>query len=171
MKSKIILPIVITLSVVFIMPGNFANGQSHPEASPDNKVSSVPSKSNALYKEIAHMDSVLFDAYNAHNIGIVNTVFDKSLEFYHDKGGLSGYDQTISGLTNQFAQNNGIRRDLVPGSFEVYPIKDYGAIEIGVHRFCHTENGQQICGSFKFVHVWQKKDGVWKITRVVSYDH
>jgi hypothetical protein len=44
-----------------------------------------------------------------------------------------------------------IRRDLVKESLEIYPIKDYGAIEIGVHRFCHKEHGQEECGSFKFV--------------------
>jgi hypothetical protein len=26
-------------------------------------------------------------------------------------------------------------------------------------------------GEAKFIHVWQNKDGVWKITRVISYDH
>lgn len=136
-----------------------------------NGTASAQSQPNTLYNEIAHMDSVLFNAYNAHDIEKIKPLFDKSLEFYHDKGGLAGYDQTIAGLANQFAQNNGIRRSLIPGSLEVYPIKDYGAIEIGVHHFCHIENGQQVCGDFKFVHIWQKKNGLWKITRVVSYDH
>ncbi|MNC99919.1 hypothetical protein D3C83_183680 [compost metagenome] len=53
----------------------------------------------------------------------------------------------------------------------MYPIPGYGAMEVGVHRFCHVENGKEDCGNFKFVHIWQKKDGQWKITRVVSYDH
>lgn len=49
--------------------------------------------------------------------------------------------------------------DLVPGSMEVYPIKDYGAIETGLHRFCHEDNGKQDCGTFKFLPAWQKKTG------------
>jgi len=129
------------------------------------------STSNSLYNEIAHVDSLLFNAFNAHDIEAVNPFFDKGLEFYHDKGGLSGYNETIAGLKHNMDENKDIRRNLEPGSLEVYPIKDYGAVEIGSHRFCHHENGKEICGTFKFVHVWQKKDGAWKITRVVSYDH
>ncbi|MGA8501656.1 MAG: hypothetical protein WB683_08925 [Candidatus Sulfotelmatobacter sp.] len=26
-------------------------------------------------------------------------------------------------------------------------------------------------GDAKFVMLWQNKDGVWKVTRVISYDH
>jgi hypothetical protein len=64
-----------------------------------------------------------------------------------------------------------LKRTLVPGSLEIYPVKDYGAIETGRHTFCHTENGQEICGTFKFVHVWQRKNDRWKITRIITYDH
>jgi len=67
--------------------------------------------------------------------------------------------------------NNGLRRELVKGSLEIYPIPGYGAMEIGEHKFCHLENGKQDCGTFKFVHIWEKKNGEWKISRVVSYDH
>lgn len=77
----------------------------------------------------------------------------------------------MKGLKGMFDQNNGIRRDLVPGSLEVYPIRDYGAIEIGAHRFCHVENGKDDCGTFKFVQIWQKQQRGWKVTRVVSYGH
>ncbi len=59
----------------------------------------------------------------------------------------------------------------MPGSKEVYPIKDYGAIEIGVHRFCHQENGKTQCGSVRFVRVWRRDAGEWRIIRVVSYGH
>ena len=68
-------------------------------------------------------------------------------------------------------QNTPIRRDLVAGSLEVHPIKGYGAIHIGKHTFCHWENGKNDCGTYKFLMIWQKKDGIWKISRVVSYDH
>jgi hypothetical protein len=45
---------------------------------------------------------------------------------------------------------------LVKGSREVYPIKDYGAIEIGAHQFRHKESGKAECGTFKFAMIWQK---------------
>ena len=124
-----------------------------------------------LYAEIAAMDKKLFDAFNARDVETFATMFDTTLEFYHDRGGLTGYDQTIGQFKENAAKPTMPRRELVPGTLEVHPIPNYGAIQIGSHRFCHEENGKEDCGVFKFVHIWQKKDGAWKITRVVSYDH
>ena len=137
----------------------------------NTKFNNGPTGSNSLYNEIAHMDSILFNAYNAHSINEMLNFFTKDLEFYHDTGGLISYDNVRDNSNQLFAQNNKIRRDLISGSLEVYPIKNYGAIEIGSHRFCHDEKGKQDCGTFKFVHVWKKENGDWKISRVVSYDH
>lgn len=135
---------------------------------------------NSLYKEIFSMDSILFNAFNTRDTSKFKSMFADDLEFYHDKGGLTGYEQTISFMRTVVKENNGLRRDLVKGSLEVYPVPGYGAMEIGRHTFCHMENarpddpvgrGKQDCGTFKFVHIWQQKNGSWKITRVVSYDH
>ena len=126
---------------------------------------------DSLYKEVAHLDSVLFSAFNSRDVAKFNSFFTADLEFYHDKGGLTDYNHTINFMKSVAKNNNKLRRDLVPGTLEVYPIPGYGAIEIGQHRFCHLENGKQDCGNFKFVHIWQKKNGEWKISRVVSYDH
>lgn len=129
--------------------------------------------STELYADIAHMDSVMFDAFNAHDLEKLKTIFSEDLEFYHDKGGLAGYEQTMENFKKLFSTNKttGLRRDLVEGSLEIYPIKEYGAIEICLHRFCHLENGKKDCGTFKNVMIWQKKDEQWKVTRVISYDH
>lgn len=130
-----------------------------------------PLASRALFDEIAHMDSVLFDAFNARNLDKIKTLFTEDLEFYHDKGGLDSYRQTMDKFRMLFEQNNGMRRELVKGSLEVYPIKDYGAIETGAHSFIHEENGKEVRGTFKFVHLWRKQEGAWKITRAISYAH
>lgn len=92
---------------------------------------------DSLYTEIARMDSVLFDAFNKRDVKRFEIFFTKDLEFYHDKGGLTGYDHTIEFIKNTAQNDNGLKRELVKGSLEVYPIKDYGAIQIGVHTFCH----------------------------------
>jgi hypothetical protein len=34
-----------------------------------------------------------------------------------------------------------------------------------------TENGKEVIGVYKFILVWQYKDNVWKVTRVVSIGH
>ena len=125
---------------------------------------------NALYGEISHADAEMFSAFNAHDLAQLQRWFARDLEFYHDTGGLLSYEQAMEGFRSNFAKNNGLRRELV-GSLEVYPIRGYGAIEIGAHRFCHVEHGNNDCGVFKFVHVWHNEGGHWQITRAVSYGH
>jgi ketosteroid isomerase-like protein len=127
--------------------------------------------SQELYDQIKRMDAALTDAFDAHDIDKLKALFTEDLEFYQDNEGLSRYEQTVKDFESLFAQGNKMRRKLVVGSLEVYPIKDYGAIQIGSHEFCHIENGKNECGTFRFVHLWRRADGAWKISRVVSYAH
>lgn len=61
-------------------------------------------------------------------------------------------------------------RVLIEGTFKVSPIKDFGAIETGVHRFC--QNGTNRCdGEADFVMVWRNLNGKWEITRSLSFGH
>ena len=126
-----------------------------------------------LYRTIARLDSAMFVAFNQHDAAMLQTYFAEDLEFYHDKGGVSDFRQTMDAFRRMFEQNKttGLNRQLVPGTLEVFPIKDYGAVETYLHRFCHVENGRDDCGTFKNMMVWRLKDGRWQITRVVSYDH
>jgi ketosteroid isomerase-like protein len=135
------------------------------------KSSSTPSSS--LYEEIAHMDSVLFDAFNNRDFDTLKTLFTPDLEFYHDRAGLTSYEQNMESFERHFASSTKVRRELVSGSLEVYPIPNYGAVEVGIHRFYSTEPGgkEELTATAKFVHVWQYKNGQWKISRVVSFDH
>jgi hypothetical protein len=126
---------------------------------------------DTLYRKIAGMDSVLFTAFNNRDTNKFKELFTKNLEFYHDKDGLTGYDHTINFAEAVAKMDNHLKRELVRGSLEVYPIPGYGAMEIGMQTFCHIENGKQDCGTFKFVHIWQNDNGVWKISRVISYGH
>jgi hypothetical protein len=79
--------------------------------------------------------------------------------------------QTEKDFGEMFGQAARIRRELVPGSLEVFPIKNYGAMQVGRHRFCHVENGKEECGTFSFVHVWRRTDRGWQIARAISYGH
>jgi hypothetical protein len=124
-----------------------------------------------LSETIFKLDSTLFHAFNTCDIQTFQSMFSTDLEFYHDTGGLTDYQHTVNAIHTNCERKLGLVRTLVPGSLEVYPINDYGAIQIGSHQFCHPENGKQDCGTFKFVHIWKYADGQWKITRVVSYDH
>jgi ketosteroid isomerase-like protein len=124
-----------------------------------------------LFNAIAQMDSKIFDSFNAHDAERVMSFFTGDVEFYHDKDGVSNYQQTADDFKRLFAGTPDIHRELVSGTLEVYPIKNYGAIEIGAHRFTHKENGNEETGSFKFVHVWRKIGDSWKLSRVICYRH
>ena len=129
--------------------------------------------SKDLYDTIAYLDSVFFNAFNTRNADKLKTLLSDNLEFFHDLGGVTNYSQNIDAFKKSFESERRVRRELVKGTLEVYPIKDYGAVETGTHRFYATEKGQQenLSSEAKFVQVWQKKDGVWKITRIISYGH
>ena len=138
-----------------------------PAAAPTPK----PVAKAELYQTVARLDAAMFAAFNAHDVNKLMSYFAENVEFYHDKGGLSNFAQTKEGFARLFAQSPDITRTLVPGSPEVYPVKEYGAMHIATQRFCHVENGREDCGNSKFVMVWQQQAGTWQITRVVSYDH
>jgi hypothetical protein len=128
--------------------------------------------SKELYVTIMQMDSLLFNASNGGNIDKLKTFFTEDLEFFHDVGGLAGYKETVDNFRRVAKNYSNTRRVLIPGSVEVYPIKDYGAIQTGLHKFCRLENDSLInCGTFKFVHVWKHTPDGWKVSRVISYGH
>lgn len=127
--------------------------------------------STPLHREIAARDAAMGDAFNRHDLPALMALFDRDVEFFHDTGGLQRFDDVQRGFAGLFAQGNGIRRELVPGSLRVYPVKGYGAMEVGRHRFCHVENGRDDCGTFEFLQVWRRTADGWAITRVMSYGH
>ena len=127
--------------------------------------------STKLMAEIAAADAEFFDAFNACELETMGEIFARDLEFYHDLGGLSDYGQTMEATETNCRRNLGLRRELVEGSLEVYPVGEYGAIQKGKHTFCHDENGEEDCGTFEFVHVWRRTEEGWKIARVISYGH
>ena len=137
----------------------------------DAQTPAATSVVQSLQVEIARMDSLLFAAFNAGDLTRLRTFFAPDLEFYQDNEGLEDYAQTMKDFQDMLRQPSRIRRELVPGSLEVYPIKNYGAIEVGSHRFCHDENGRTECGTFKFLHVWRKTGTTWRLSRIVSYAH
>ena len=154
--------------------GQPAGAPRAPTTSPTAPVAGPGAQGSAgreLRDAIVEQDRRMFDAYNAHDVDRLMAMFSPDLEFFHDTGGALDFAQVKSGFTSVFAGNQDIRRDLVDGSLEVYPIKGYGAIQIGAHRFCHPERGKPDCGTFRFVHVWRLAAGAWQVTRAVSYGH
>jgi len=126
--------------------------------------------SNALFKTIQSMDTQLFDAYNHCDLPALGAMVSDDLEFYHDQTGLSvGKAPFIAAIKQNICDK--VERTIVPGSMKVYPLKGYGAVELGVHRFHHPAHPEEGEGEASFVTLWQNKDGMWKVTRVISYNH
>ncbi len=84
--------------------------------------------SDDLFKKIESLDSIVFSAFNTCDIEKFGSMFTRDLEFYHDKGGLTDYAYTINAIKGNCDRKLGLTRTLVPGSMEVYPIGDYGAV-------------------------------------------
>jgi uncharacterized protein (TIGR02246 family) len=124
-----------------------------------------------LDKAITTLDAALFDAYNRCDLEKFASFFAENVEFYHDQGGVT---LGRTALTESVKKNicGRVSRELVPGTLQVFYMKGYGAVEMGVHRFHHPgHEDTEPVGEGKFIHLWQYKDGAWKITRVISYDH
>lgn len=131
------------------------------------------SKQTELYREIFRQDRIFFSAFNSCDTLTYRQYLTKDFEFYHDLGGLHYLDEEMQSIREMCQRNSHIRRQLLENTLEVHQLGADGALEIGVHRFYHTNPGQgeHVSGTYKFIHVWQKKGNVWRISRVISYDH
>jgi hypothetical protein len=127
------------------------------------------SPESPLHKTIAAADAAVFGASNRCDLHTFGDYFTDDLEFYHDKDGLSvGKADLIQKTKNNICGK--MIRQLVSGSLKVFPLGKDGALEMGTHRFLHPGSPNDI-GQADFTHVWRLKNGSWKISRIISYDH
>ncbi len=140
-----------------------------------------PAPSQKLTDEIAAADAKFFSAFFDHcDIDTLKAMLTDDFEMFHDKGGrtASSAKEMIAGLEGTCArQKTGedyrARRELVASSLKVYPLNNYGAIEVGVHKFYQLLPGkpEKLVEVSQFTQVWKKEGEVWKLARVLSYDH
>jgi hypothetical protein len=162
----------LTLGLLFAVIG--WTSPAHAQAVTDAKVAALDDIKNQadLDKAIAALDTKLFDAYNHCDLKTFDSLLADDVEFYHDQGGVTlGRQKLTESIKNNICTSD-TQRVLVPGTLRIYYMKGYGAIEMGVHRFLHPKteaaNGT---GEASFVHLWQYREGAWKVSRVLSYDH
>jgi hypothetical protein len=126
-----------------------------------------------LKAEITAADARLFGGLNARDIGPLKAGFSPRLEFYHDRGGVSGYAENIAIFERNFQAPNQIRRDAMPDTVEVFPAGPNHAMHIGQHRFCNKPSAAEPegCSIYRFAMVWERDGGQWKLLRVLSYGH
>jgi len=148
-------------------------GLSACSSTPTGPTHLPPATPGPLFETISSLDAAVFSAFN--NCASPGQLqehgkhFSEGVEFYHDNGGVTWSRQEMLANTEQHVCGK-FRRELVPGSLRVYPIKNFGAISQGVHRFCQFKSGT--CeGAADFVIIWQQQGSQWQITRVLSYGH
>ena len=138
------------------------------------------SEKESLTQTILHEDSAFWDAYNRCDVEKMSQFFWPDIEFYHDRGGptigLGPFTETLkTGLCGK--PNFRLRREAIPETVKVFPLQKngvtYAAVLSGEHYFYINDSGKPEYrdGMAKFFHVWLLKDGIWKMARVVSYDH
>jgi hypothetical protein len=149
-----------TASVVIMLAGLMANAHAQTATAPDE-----------LFKTVQALDAELFEAYNHCDLQKFGSMLAENIEFYHDQTGLTrGRQAIVEAVKNNICGK--VTRELVPGTLEVYPLNDYGAVEIGVHRFHHPgHDNTEPVGEAKFTQLWQKTDAGWKLAVVISFDH
>jgi hypothetical protein len=147
-------------SVVIVLAALTAHAHAQATAAPD-----------ALFQSIQSLDTQLFDAYNHCDLQKFGSMLADDLEFYHDQTGLTrGREAIVEAVKNNICGK--VTRELVPGTLEVYPLANYGAVEIGVHRFHHpVHESTEPVGEAKFTQLWHKTDSGWKLAVVISFDH
>ena len=137
----------------------------------------APAPQAGLEATVAALDAAAFDAFNhcdaPGQLDRYAGFFAPDVEFYHDLGGVTWtrdamIAQTRANVCGKF------QRELVPGTLKVWPIKGYGALARGEHRFCHYKPGGAIhpCeGQAEFTILWRHHENAWTITRAFSYGH
>jgi len=129
---------------------------------------------------IVEKDSLFWIAYNKCDVEGMTSVLSDDVEFYHDMGGVTmGRDSMMMTTKKNLCGNDNfrLRRAPVKGTVKVYVMKNnkvpYGAIISGQHVFYVNEKGNKeyLDGLARFSQLWILKDGVWKMTRILSYDH
>jgi Domain of unknown function (DUF4440) len=159
----------ITISLLLIIIILFTNCTSSKKTSYQLTKNYKP-ENQKLYDTIVKLDSIFFDAYNTCNINLerYSSFYADNLEFYHDQGGLMTSKQGVIDATKKYICGK-VTRELVKGSIEVYAIKDFGAVEIGLQKFHNNEEPIGTPSKIgRFMILWENKNNEWKISRVVS---
>ena len=120
-----------------------------------------------LFDKIVSMDKEFFDAYNNCDLEKQASIYSDDIEFFHDKGGLmTSKEEIIEGTKRNICGK--VTRELIEGSVEVYPINNYGAVQIGFHKFHNNQEPDAESLPSKFITMWYNKNGNWRMTKVIS---
>ena len=131
--------------------------------------------------EVEAADAKLFHAiFDACDIDTAGAMMTEDVRFIHDKWGQTANDRATlvetlkGGCRNQAAGTDfRSRREVVPGTQRVYAMNNYGAVEMGTHRFYALLPGkpEQLTEVSEFIILWKHVDGKWLMAEAISYNH
>ncbi|MDT0583638.1 DUF4440 domain-containing protein [Brumicola blandensis] len=126
-----------------------------------------------LEDKMRQADHDLFDSFNKcadkNELEKHRSFFAQDIEFYHDNGGVT-WDRASMIVNTKNNVCGNFYRKLLPESFQVFPIKSFGAITQGTHIFCSFDT--DVCeGKADFTMIWQSLDDKYVVTRALSYGH
>ncbi len=125
-----------------------------------------------LEQAITAADAKLFDiGFNQCNFAIWQDSLADYLEFFDDRTGLNtDRDREVAAFHDRCPNGQSrVIRKLIRS--EAYPLNRYGAVQLGEHGFYAGDNPEKLLELAQFVIVWHWHDGVWQVSRVISYDH
>jgi hypothetical protein len=150
-------------------------------AEPEIHITPGPRATPELFDALLKQDHALFEAaFNRCEPEVLAPMIHADFEFLHDKWGrIADSGEAFLASTREMCakrktgENFTARRELIRASLTVHPLVGYGAMQMGSHRFYAVQSGKpdRLTEEAKFISVWQEVEGVWKLTRVISYDH
>jgi hypothetical protein len=149
-------------------------------AAPINLHPGAPAASKELIEALAKQDRSLFDAVFGCKLDVLGGMLTDDFEFFHDKWGQTAnsrqqfVDAIAQGCERQKTGGDfKARRELVEDSMTVHVLNKYGAMQMGTHRFYALQAGQpdRLTETGRFIDLWKQEGDVWKLARVISYDH
>lgn len=114
------------------------------ESAPEAPIHLTPGATTSpeLVATLAQRDRALFAAVFGCDIEALRPMVADDFEFLHDKygktddSGAKFESDVADGCKRQAAGSDfHSRRELVPGTLQTYALNDYGAVQLGTHRF------------------------------------
>ncbi len=140
---------------------------------------SLKAQDMAAEKKVMKADSLFWSGYNSCDLGLQERLIADDIEFYHDKGGVTmGKTAMLASIEkNLCGPDYRLRRVPLDSTVKIHLLKSadtvYGALITGEHVFYLKPSGkpERLDGHALFANLWLLKEGKWKMSRVLSYDH
>lgn len=144
-----------------------------PNASVQTSVHQTPTGPE-LTNLVIDLDAKLFRAYNDCDLEAFASMLAPNIDAYHDFGGHAVGRDTLKRLVQtNICSGPRIRRELIPGSMEVSPIRGVGAVQTSASLFWRRQpDGTDAkLDTARDIKLWEQRQGVWLLTFWISYDH